>query len=185
MNLVSNNKNINEDHNDCDFNFFQCTNQTNCYCINCVIPQQNWINMSINICDDATKSDEILYDHDETINIVLHNDKEDNKEYNKEDDKKDYINYEKIFNNTFICDKNYDQAEFINNLEKNLINLDCDLIYKNDEIIIYNIIDAECYLSNLIVFVDEQKKITKIKIISNPRSEFIKSNIYKKIILFK
>ena len=86
----------------------------------------------------------------------------------------------KLFDKTIYLD------DYIDNLEKTILStFKYDLIYKNDEIMIYNINDTEGHLRNLLIHINaSSNKIVKIELISESRSQFIKSPIYEKFILF-
>jgi hypothetical protein len=90
-----------------------------------------------------------------------------------------------VFKKVILLDKVVYLNDYIANLEKNILSLfKYNLIYKNNEIIIYNIVDTEYYLLNLLIHINTLLEITKIEIISDFRLQFVKSNIYKKLILF-
>lgn len=134
-----------------------------CYCMNCVIPLENWIEFANSVYNNTNDYNNII------TNVKLYDEK-----------KNDTL----IFNKCFVPNKNINLSFFINNIENmKMTSLKYNVIYKNNEIIIYTINDKNCFLTNILVYIDNDiKNILKINVISDIRSDFVKSNIINQLI---
>jgi hypothetical protein len=123
------------------------------------VPYKNWLAIGMHL-------------YNESIN------NSDNKENNSDNDE----NF--VFKKIILFDKTIYLDNYIDNLEKIILStFKYDLIYKNNEIMIYNINDTQSHLTNLLIHINSLNEISKIEIISESRSQFMKSAIYEKLIL--
>ena len=171
-----NEKNISELSTNSDklTNNFTCSDKLNCYCVNCQIPYENWLAIGKYLYEQNLNNiDDDNYETTNSNNNTNNTDNSDNEE-----------NF--VFKKVILFDKIIYLDDYIDNLEKTILStFKYDLIYKNDEIMIYNINDTECHLTNLLIHINAYStKIVKIELISESKSQFIKSPIYEKIILF-
>ena len=156
-------------YNKCTYQF-TCSNKINCYCIDCQVPYKNWVAVGMyllrnDICNSSV--DETNSSIDETNN--------------SKDEITNGGNF--IFKKIILFDKIIYLDDYINNLKQNVLSMfKYDLVYKNNEILIYNINDMECHLTNLLIHTNVfSTEIIKIEIISESSSQFIKLDIYKKL----
>ena len=188
-----NEKNISELSTNSDklTNNFTCSDKLNCYCVNCQIPYENWLAIGKYLYEQNLNNiDEHNYDttnsnYDTTnSNYDTTNSNNDTNNTDNSDNSDNEENF--VFKKVILFDKTIYLDDYIDNLEKTILStFKYDLIYKNDEIMIYNINDTECHLTNLLIHINAYStKIIKIELISESKSQFIKSPIYEKIILF-
>lgn len=168
-----------------DKNNFMCPYGTDCYidnkcyCMNCIVPLENWIKLGDYIYDNTychiTNKD--IVDVVDVVDVV-----DIDFEYNEVNNEENNDN--NIFNESYILHKNTDLAFFINNIESIETSLfKYNIIFKNNEIIIYTINDKNFFLTIMLIYIDvDMKNILKINIISDIRSDFIKSDTINKLI---
>jgi len=168
---------MDEDNSICPYGT-NCSIGNKCYCMNCIIPLENWIELGNYIYNKNT------HYHDNDIDCEQSKNNNENNYQNNNDIFEQEINDNFIFNKSYILNKNTDLEFFINNIksiEQTVFKY--NIIYKNDEIIIYTINDKNFFLTNLLIYIDiDMKNILKINIISDIRSDFIKSNTINKLI---
>lgn len=161
---------------------FACSNKSNCYCMNCQIPYENWVAIGKHLYNQNldTLCNNIDVDTTDTTDTTNASEAIEQLDINNLHCDENFV-----FKKTFFFNKTMYLYDYIDNIEKNILpSFKCNLIYKNNEISMYNIVDTEYYLTNLLIHINTLLEITKIEIISDFRSQFVKSNIYEKLILF-
>lgn len=148
-----------DDSNNSNENYEISDHNTECGCINCIIPYESWISIGKYLRDNSV-IDESSSSENEDEHISCNFD-------NKKILKKIYFPKKKIFfSNVITITENYLNESF-----------EYFLIYKNDEVIIYNIYDNNFHSSIITIYNNKKKNLVyKIKIISDSRSEFNEKN---------